>query len=179
MNLVFSLLTADMDRRGFSCGEAALDTYLQQQAGQDMRRGFATVIAARESSRPEKIIGFYSIAAASVLLDTLPEATARKMPRYPSVPAIRLGRLAVTQEMQGRHVGSLLVWDAMQRCCRNELAWAVLLVDAKKDSLAVFYEKFLFRRFADRKNSLWISRRQVEHLLDTTAAFITTPHDTL
>ena len=165
MKLVFSLLTPDMDRSGFACGEAALDAYLQKQAGQDMRRGFATVIAARESSTPEKVIGFYSLAAASVLLDALPETTARKMPRYPSVPAIRLGRLAVTQEMQGRHVGSLLVWDAMQRCCRNELAWAVLLVDAKSDRVAAFYEKFLFRRFSDRQYSLWISRRQVEHLL--------------
>ena len=165
MKLVFSLLTPDMDRNGFACGEAALDAYLQKQAGQDMRRGFATVIAAREPSNPEKVIGFYSLAAASVLLDARPEATARKMPRYPSVPAIRLGRLAVTQEMQGRHVGSLLVWDAMQRCCRNELAWAVLLVDAKSDRLAAFYEKFLCRRFSDRQCSLWISRRQVEHLL--------------
>ncbi|MCR5562813.1 MAG: GNAT family N-acetyltransferase [Desulfovibrio sp.] len=165
MNLVFSLLTPDMDRRGFACGEAGLDAYLQKQAGQDMRRGFATVIAARESSRPEKVIGFYSLAAASVLLDALPEATVRKMPRYPSVPAIRLGRLAVIQKMQGRHVGSLLVWDAMRRCCRNELAWAVMLVDAKSDRLAAFYEKFLFRRFSDRDCSLWISRRQVEHML--------------
>ena len=165
MKLVFSLLTPDMDRNGFACGEAALDAYLQKQAGQDMRRGFATVIAAREPSNPKKVIGFYSLAAASVLLDALPEATARKMPRYPSVPAIRLRRLAVTQEMQGRHVGSLLVWDAMQRCCRNELAWAVLLVDAKSDRLAAFYEKILFRRFSDRQCSLWISRRQAEHLL--------------
>ena len=165
MKLVFSLLTPDMDRNGFACGEAALDAYLQKQAGQDMRRGFATVIAAREPLNPEKVIGFYSLAAASVLLDALPEATARKMPRYPSVPAIRLGRLAVTQEMQGRHVGSLLVWDAMQRCCRNELAWAVLLAEAKSDRLAAFYEKILFRRFSDRQCSLWISRRQAEHLL--------------
>lgn len=87
------------------------------------------------------------------------------MSRYPSVPAIRLRRLAVTQEMQGRHVGSLLVWDAMQRCCRNELAWAVLLAEAKSDRLAAFYEKILFRRFSDRQCSLWISRRQAERLL--------------
>ena len=110
-------------------------------------------------------VGFYSLAAASILLDALPEATVRKMPRYPSVPAIRLGRLAVTQERQGRHVGSLLVWDAMQRCCRKDLAWAVPLVDAKSDRLAAFYEKFLFRRVADGKCSLWLSQRQVEHML--------------
>lgn len=165
MNLVFSPLSPDMDRGSFVCGEAALDAYLQKHAGQDMRRGFATVIAARESSRPEKVIGFYSLAAASASLDALPEETARKMPRYPFVPAIRLGRLAVTQEMQGRHVGSLLMWDVMRRCCRNELAWAVLLVDAKSERLAAFYEKFLFRRFSDRECSLWISRRQVEHML--------------
>ena len=147
MKLLFDLLTPDMDRSGFTCGEPALDAYLHKQAGQDIRCGFAPVIAAREEASPMKIIGFYTLSAASILLTSLPEDTARKMPRYPSVPAIRLGRLAVTSAFQGQHIGSLLVLDALHRACCNELAWAVFLVDAKTEKAAVFYEKFLFQRF--------------------------------
>jgi ribosomal protein S18 acetylase RimI-like enzyme len=162
--LFFGLLTPDMDRSGFGCGEPALDVYLRQQAGQDMKRGFATVVAARESSRPKTIVGFYTLCAASVLLTALPEDSARKMPRYPSVPAIRLGRLAVLSSSQGRHIGSLLVMDALRRACGNELAWAAFLVDAKNERAATFYRKFLFQRFSESRLSLWMHRKQAEAL---------------
>ena len=122
MSLLFSFLTPDMDNSGFACGESALDVYLQKQAGQDMKRGFATVVAAREGSSPDGIVGFYTLCAASILMTALPEDTARKMPRYPSVPAIRLGRLAAASSVQGQHICSLLVMDALHRACRNELA---------------------------------------------------------
>ena len=164
MNLLFGLLTPDMDRSGFSCGESALDAYLQKQAGQDMRRGFATVVVARESSNPNEVVGFYTLCAASILLTDLPEDTSRKMPRYPTVPAIRLGRLAVSSAHQGQHIGSLLVIDALRRACCNDIAWAAFLVDAKNDRAAIFYKKFLFQRFDENGLSLWMHRKQAEAL---------------
>ena len=165
MSLLFGLLTPDMDGNGFACGDPVLDAYLHRQAGQDMRRGYATVVAARERSDPGVIIGFYTLCAASVLLTALPEETARKMPRYPSVPAIRLGRLAVASSIQGRHIGSLLVMDALRRACRNELAWAAFLVDAKNERAAAFYGKFLFQRFVENRLSLRMHRKQAERLV--------------
>ena len=77
------------------------DTIDRAAAMQGMKRGFTTVVAARESSSPDVIVGIYTRCAASILLTTLPEDTARKMPRYPSVPAVRLGRLAVASSCQG------------------------------------------------------------------------------
>ena len=165
MSLLFGLLTPDMDRSGFACGEPVLDAYMQKQAGQDMKRGFATVVAARESSSPKTIVGFYTLCAASVLLTALPEETARKMPRYPSVPAIRLGRLAVASTMQRQRIGSLLVMDALRRACRNELAWAVFLVDAKNERAATFYERFIFQRFDEARLALWMHKKQAEALV--------------
>lgn len=165
MSLLFGLLTPEMDRRGFACGEPALDAYLHKQAGQDMKRGFATVVAARESSSPAVIVGYYTLCAASILLTALPEETARKMPRYPAVPAIRLGRLAVSRSMQGQHIGSLLVLDAVRRAWRNELAWAAFLVDAKNERAAAFYEKFLFQRFRENTLTLWMHRKQAGALI--------------
>lgn len=165
MKLLFDLLTPSMDRSDFSCGEPALDAYLHKQAGQDMRRGFATVIAARQATSPEKVVGFYTLSAASILLTSLPNETARKMPRYPVVPAIRLGRLAVVTSQQGQHIGSLLVLDALRRACRNKLAWAIFLVDAKNESAAVFYERFLFQRFYENTLELWQLRKNTENFI--------------
>lgn len=165
MKLLFDLLTPDMDRKGFTCGEPALDVYLSRLASQDMRRGFATVIVAREESHPKKVVGFYTLSAASILLTSLPEEMARKMPRYPSVPAIRLGRLAVDTSKQGQHIGSLLVLDALRRACRNELAWAVFLVDAKSERSVIFYERFLFQRFQENSLALWMLRKNAERIM--------------
>ena len=94
------------------------------------------------------------------------------MPRYPAVPAIRLGRLAVASTLQGQHIGSLLVLDALRRSCSNELAWAIFLVDAKEERSVTFYEKFLFKRFAQRPLSLWMHRKQAERIVKLMAKSI-------
>ncbi len=164
MTLLFGLLSSEMDKKGFSCGEPALDNYLQKQASQDMKRGFATVIVARETQAPQKIIGYYTLSAASIVLSALPEDVAKKMPRYPTVPAIRMGRLAVHTGHQGQHVGSLLMLDALRRSCRNEMTWAVFLVDAKHEQAKEFYAKFLFQSFEENTLSLWMHRKQAEKL---------------
>lgn len=170
MSLVFDLLRPEMDKGGFTCGTPSLDAYLQKQAGQDMKRGFATVVTAHDTSRPNHIIGFYTLSAASIVLTALPEEVARKMPRYPSVPAVRLGRLAVSSAMQGQHIGSLLVMDALRRACRNDLAWAVFLVDAKNNRTISFYERFLFKPFGSNSLSLWMHKKQAETLVASLGA---------
>lgn len=49
MNLLFRLLPAGMSRDGFTCGNKALDAYWRTQAGQDQKRGFATVVIASDT----------------------------------------------------------------------------------------------------------------------------------
>ncbi|MDL2275419.1 GNAT family N-acetyltransferase [Desulfosarcina sp. OttesenSCG-928-G10] len=160
-----------MNRSDFFCGEPELDAYLKERAGQDMKRGFSTVVTACDDSQPDMIVGFYTLCAAAILLTALPPTETRKMPRYPWVPAIRLGRLAVSASMQKQHIGSLLVMDALHRACRNELAWAVFLVDAKNDRVARFYEKFLFQPFPDNRCVLWQHRKQTEAVAATVAHY--------
>jgi ribosomal protein S18 acetylase RimI-like enzyme len=165
MTLRFALLDGMHERKNFCCGEPALDAYMRQQAAQDMKRGFATVIVAAEQTAPSTIVGYYTLSAASILLSDLPESMLRRMPRYPDVPAVRLGRLAVSQDRQKQHIGSLLLLDSLYRACNTELGWAFFIVDAKNEHVASFYEKFQFSTFADTKKHLWMTRRQAEHLV--------------
>jgi len=168
MNLRFSLLseeTGSSDRRNFSCGVPELDTYLHRQAGQDVVRGFATVVLARAMDEPSAIVGYYAFSAASIPIVSLPKEIAGKMPRYRNVPAILLGRLAVAVTSQNRRIGSLLLFDALRRACASEVAWAVFLVEAKNEHVTAFYEKFRFLRFHQAPHSLWITRKQAESLI--------------
>lgn len=54
------------------------------------------VAACFVAATDEKLIArYYTLASASLLLDELPASTGKKLPRYPTVPAVRIGRLAV------------------------------------------------------------------------------------
>ena len=126
------------DRAAFSCGVASLDRYLKEQATQDIRRRAAACFVAIEPDAG-KIAGFYTLAAGGVPLTELAEPMAKKLPRYPSVPVARLGRLAVDQAYRGKGLGAALLWDAGQRALRSELVAFALLVDALDDAAAAFY----------------------------------------
>lgn len=121
-----SPLGPEADRAAFACGEPALDDHLQRHASQDVKRGVARVFVACPVGQPQQIAGFYTLSAASVAAQTLPEAWRKKLPRYP-VPVALLGRLAVSQQAQGTGLGSILLADA---CQRVTAASQTLAVDA-------------------------------------------------
>jgi GNAT superfamily N-acetyltransferase len=86
------------------------------------------------------VAGFYTLASASILLADLPAASAKKLPRYPTVPAVRMGRLAVDKSFRGNGLGSALLADALDRAARSAIAAYALMVDAKDDVAAAFYQ---------------------------------------
>lgn len=153
-----------LDTGSFSCGDFRLDAYLQKQAAQDARRGFASVFVAFEDNLP-RVVGYYALSAASVEFSRLTTEEVHGMPRYPQVPAVRLGRLAVDQKFQGQGVGGLLLFDAMRRSCAGEIAWAFFLVEARNARAQAFYEKFYFASFADNPLAMWLKRKQAERLV--------------
>lgn len=138
-------LDADAQTAEFECGELALDEYLQRYATQDIKRGVARVFVASPTKQPQVVSGFYTLSAASIGAETLPEKLRKKLPRYP-VPAALLGRLAVSQQAQGKGLGSILLVDACKRvaAASETLAVAAILLDAKSPAVAAFYQHFGF-----------------------------------
>ena len=149
------VLGPDHARDGFSCGTPALDRYLARQATQDMRRRVSACCVATEISSG-KIAGYYTLAAASVPLTDLPEALAKKLPRCPSVPVARAGRLAIDQAFQGRKLGGALLADAAERAARSEVAVFALMVDAKDDTAAAFYRHHGFEPPGSESRQLFV-----------------------
>ena len=140
------------DRSAFASGSEALDRYLQQQAKQDMRRRVASCFVAVDAAGA--VAGFYTIAASSLVLDLLPAEQAKRLPRYPTVPAVILGRLAVGQAHQGKRLGGALVADALLRATRAEIMAYAMIVDAKDDAAVRFYEHLGFMRLGDDQRRL-------------------------
>ncbi|MFN0167561.1 MAG: GNAT family N-acetyltransferase [Bryobacteraceae bacterium] len=151
------------DRGSFNCGQEALDRYLRTQATQDIRRRISTCFVAIESGTGQiesgtgQLAAYYTIAAASVVTSELPLEVTKKLPRYQSLPAVRIGRLAVDLTFQGRGLGAALLADALQRVLISPPAVFTLLVDAKDDSAVAFYRRHGFIPLISRPRTLFIS----------------------
>jgi GNAT superfamily N-acetyltransferase len=145
--MTYSIRPLDADARtaDFKCGEIALDEYLQSYAKQDIKRGVARVFVASPAELPQVVAGFYTLSAASIAAETLPEKWRKKLPRYP-VPVALLGRLAVEQHYHGQGLGAILLADACKRvtAASETLAVAAMVVDAKSQHAADFYQHFGF-----------------------------------
>lgn len=158
MALTFAVLDGRLhDRDGFTCGVAALDDYLRNRAGQHMRDGIATTHVLPDEAEPARILGYCSLLAAQLHLHDLCEPDRKRLPAYP-VPAIRMGRLAVSSVEQGKGYGRLLMGHAVNLALsvRQTMGVRVLVVDAKDAQAAAFYEGFGFRRTADAALTLYL-----------------------
>lgn len=145
------------DREGFACGEPALDVYLRQQAAQHHRDGISTTHVLVDNADPARILGYYSLSAAQLLLTDLQQVDRKRLPNYP-VPAIRMGRLAVVAGEQGRGHGEYLLAHAVARCLglREELGVRVLLVDVLHEKAARFYRAYGFREATASLRTLYL-----------------------
>ena len=159
------------DRKAFNCGVPELDEYLLQRAGQDMRRRVAAVFVIVPENEPGRVAGYYTLSSASIVLDQLPDDLVKKLPRYPTVPAVLIGRLARDVNFSG--VGKLLMLDALARSFQHsgEVAAAVVLVDAKNEQAREFYERYGFVEIEDISNRMFLPMKTIEKLLKSTHRF--------
>ena len=157
-------LAGGHDRASFSCGAEALDRYLAAQAMQDQRRRIAGCYVAIAAAGG-RIAGYYTIAAASMPLGDVSPALAKKLPRYPLVPSVRLGRLAVSTVHRGKGLGAALLIDAIERSLRSEIVAFAMVVDAKDETAASFYRHHGFEAFASAPMNLYLPLGTVARLL--------------
>jgi GNAT superfamily N-acetyltransferase len=148
-------------RQQFCCGVESLDRYFSQQASQDARRGYSSPFVA-ENIATCRIDGFYTLSMAGVDVSLVPEYISRKLPRYPCVPAVRMGRLAVAANARGLGLGAILLADALRRPLSGDIAWAAFIVDAKNDDARNFYLKYGFISLRDDPNHLFLTRTDIE-----------------
>jgi ribosomal protein S18 acetylase RimI-like enzyme len=147
-------LNSAHDRKSFASGVAPLDRYLHELAMQDVRRRVSNCFVALDPAGV--IAGYYTFAATSLPLTELSATEAKRLPRYPLLPAGLIGRLAVDERFQGRKLGSALIIDAAQRATRADSAIFALVVDAKDDAAVRFYQHHGFQRFVSRPMSLFL-----------------------
>jgi GNAT superfamily N-acetyltransferase len=156
----------DHDRAAFSCGNAALDRYIREQASQDVKRGLAAVFVITAKDAPKAIAAYYTLSSRELKIRQLPADIAKKAGRYGYVGVTLLGRMAVDEKCKGTGLGALTLIDALAKsltASRNVASWAVF-VEAIDDDAASFYRKFGFIELPEDKRKLFLPMRTVARL---------------
>lgn len=153
----------EFEREHFECESELLNSYLKKQASQDIKRRLATCFLA--INQEQKVVAYYTLSSISVFLADLPEKIRRKLPRYPNIPAVLLGRLAVDKHFTRKGLGQTLVGNALKRVIRSEIAAYALIVEAKDEKSANFYLKLGFIPFIHQPYRLFFPLEKVRTLI--------------
>lgn len=139
-------LSSKHDKTKFCCGKEILDSYIQKQASQDVKRKLSACFVLTDKS-DHLIRGYYTLSNNSISLNQVPENFKKKLPKsYQSIPTTLLGRLAVDKNEQGQGTGKILLVDALKRSyllSKNIGSFAVI-VDPLDTEAKSFYSKYGF-----------------------------------
>jgi GNAT superfamily N-acetyltransferase len=155
------------DLAAFDCGVPALNDYLHKYAWANHQAQAArTYMAAREN----RVVGYYTLAAGSVLRDDTPPRVAKGLGNYP-VPIILLARLAVDRTEQGKGLGAALLKDAILRAAQAAgiVGCRALLVHAKDQTAQAFYRRFGFEPTPVHELHLYLLMKDILANLSSTA----------
>ena len=143
------------DRKGFDCGDAELNGWLNQKARQHKEKGVSsTFVVVADETSPE-VLGFFAISFAELVNADLPAQYRKRLPT--KVPVFRLGRLATAKQHQGKGVGEFMLFDAIDRVARiaQEVGGVGLVVNAKP-TVVEFYKRYGFEQMADHPLNLFL-----------------------
>jgi ribosomal protein S18 acetylase RimI-like enzyme len=155
-------LAGNHDRQGFDCGRLELNDWLRQVARQHQDKGLSKTFVAVREKAPARICGYYALTLAELENRHLPEGWRKKLPRR--IPGVRLGRLAVDRQYQGKGLGELLLVDALTKAQRiyAEAGGIGLFVDALDAQAAGYYRNFGFEACPDNPLLLFLSAKVTE-----------------
>ena len=142
MAIEVRLLGETDDRSSFESGDEQLDLFFRRYAGQNQfRHHIGTIYVAVES---ETILGFATVTVGQVEIENLPSGLRKKLPDYP-LPILRLARLAVDRNAQGKGVGEHLMRTAFSVAIelRQKLGCVGVVVDAKRGA-ENYYSRYGF-----------------------------------
>jgi predicted GNAT family N-acyltransferase len=141
----------------FKCGIGALDQYLKIQASQDSKKNVAVTYVLTEQDS-EQILGYYTLSSIGIFSGELPAELIRKLPRYPVLPGVLLGRLAVDENFHGKKIGLYLLLDALKRslAVSDQIGIVAVIVDAKNEKAKSFYKNYEFIELPDNSHRLFL-----------------------
>ena len=121
----------------FDCGDEALNNYLHRHAWTNQQKSSIGVThVAVEDGSPRTVLGYFTLATASVPRDAFPKKYVRGLPPY-DLPLILLARLAVDRRFAGKGLGHALISEAFKIALRvaDDVGCRCIIADAYRNRI--------------------------------------------
>ena len=131
----------------FDCGDEPLNNYLKRHAWSNQEKSSIGVsYVAVDEGTPRTVLGYFTLAMASVPREAFPKKYVRGLPAY-DLPLILLARLAVDRRFVGRGLGHALISEAFRISLRaaDEVGCRCVITDAYQHRTS-WYERYGFVR---------------------------------
>lgn len=145
---MFEPLAKHHSKKAFDCGNVILNHYLQTMASQHAKKGISQTHVLADGAT---IKAFYTLSNLHI------DNAHSKITGYPQqIPAILIGRMAVSVEYQGQGISKMILAHALAKIKRlaTDTGISFVVIDAKTDDLADYYERLGFRRTDEPKRLL-------------------------
>lgn len=129
----------------FDCGDEPFNDYLKRHAWANQQKSsIGVTYVAVDESAPRNVIGYFTLATASVPRDAFPKKYVRGLPRY-DLPLILLARLAVDRRFSGKGLGHALISEAFKIALRiaDDVGCRCTITDAYRDRIG-WYARYGF-----------------------------------
>src|SRR5258708_5684850 len=145
MAIVIRRLEEKDDVDAFECGDAALNNYLKRHAWANQEKiSIGVSYVAVDETAPRAVLGYFTVAMASVGRDAFPKKYVRGMPPC-DLPLVLLARLAVDRRFAGRGLGHALISEAFRISLRvaDQIGCRCIITDAYLDRVG-WYARYGF-----------------------------------
>jgi GNAT superfamily N-acetyltransferase len=119
----------------FDCGDEPLNNYLRRHAWANQQKSFIGVTyVAIDEGAPRTVIGYFTLATASVPRESFPKNYVRGLPPY-DLPLVLLARLAVDRRFTGKGLGHALISEAFKIALRvaDDVGCHCIITDAYRN----------------------------------------------
>lgn len=135
------------NRKFFDCGDEEVTGFLQEKALQDQEKNLSrTMVLVNEVLDSKRIVGYHTLVFAQISQEQIPSD--KPIIKRP-IPVILLGQLGVDKVFHSKGYGELLLMDAQARVdeISRKVGVRAMMLDARNENLAKWYEKYDFVRF--------------------------------
>jgi GNAT superfamily N-acetyltransferase len=119
----------------FECGDDPLNNYLKRHAWANQQKSsIGVTYVAIDEGAPRTVLGYFTLATASVPRDAFPRKYVRGLPPY-DLPLILLARLAVDRRFSGKGLGHALISQAFKIALRvaDDVGCRCIITDAYRE----------------------------------------------
>ncbi len=145
MAVLIRRLEEDDEVEQFDCSDEPLNSYLQRHAWANQQKSsIGVTYVALDEAAPRTVIGYFTLATASVPRDAFPGKYVRGLPPY-ELPLILLARLAVDRRFSGKGLGHALISEAFKIALRvaDDVGCRCIITDAYRDRIG-WYARYGF-----------------------------------